>query len=364
MVGGAAAPERLRSLPPHRRRVPPPRGRAARAQRLGEQPPAVAHPERARGRRRLRARACRLRWAGNVPPRPARARPSGPRRPARAGARSARRPRLRAARVRRARRRRRGRDGRGDRVAERARGRIRGRIGAPPRAGAPAAERGPPALLQARARRIPGGAARSARRAPPLLRSALVSARALVGRTAGARGARGSLPRRARAERRRAGDQRHRLPPRLRARSAPAGSRRGARPRHGRALDRARERLDGSGADRRIPDARAGGRLGAVGIPGRRHARRDEVRRASVCTEGRGDVVHAERPDRDAARRGGRALRRRGRARAALRRVVAAPARRGDDRRRARARRDGLPPPAPVPAWLGRAAARSRSSSG
>ena len=52
----------------------------------------------------------------------------------RAGRRPARRPRLRAARVRLARHRRRRGHGRRDRVAERARGRRRGRLGPPPRA--------------------------------------------------------------------------------------------------------------------------------------------------------------------------------------------------------------------------------------
>ena len=76
----------------------------------------------------------------------------------------ARRARLRAARVRVARRDRRRRDGGRDRVAERARRGRRGRLGAPPRARAAAAQRRPAAVHEARPRRLPRRAARTSGR--------------------------------------------------------------------------------------------------------------------------------------------------------------------------------------------------------
>ena len=141
---------------------------------------------------------------------------------------------------------RRGRHGRGDRVAERARRRRRGRLDPPPRAGAPAAQRAAAALLETRSRRAPRCLASGARRAPPRLLHALVSARPRVGRADRPGGARGQVPRRAGAERRRSGHLRDGLPQRLPARPAPPPARRGARARHGGPLDRPRRRLLGA----------------------------------------------------------------------------------------------------------------------
>ena len=165
----------------------------------------------------------------------------------RARGRPARGPRVRAARVRATSRGRRRGHGGGDRVAERARRRRRGRLGAPARAGAASAQRAAPALHAARARRLPrhGGAT-----------SASALLRALLGAV---------LSRRARAGTSRSsahGGGRFRVAaalngaeqvvcatgfrrgfahdPLLRA------ARRGARPRDGRGLDRARARLDGA----------------------------------------------------------------------------------------------------------------------
>ena len=126
--------------------------------------------------------------------------------------RSAGRPRLRAARVRLARRRRRRRHGGGDRMAERTRGRLRGRLGPAPGTGQAAAQRRPAVLQQARPRRLLRRAAGAARRAPPRLRRALVSARPSLGRPRRGGRARGPLPRRPGRRRRRAGDLRHGLP--------------------------------------------------------------------------------------------------------------------------------------------------------
>ena len=76
------------------------------------------------------------------------------------------------------------------------------------------------------------------------------------------------------------------------------------------------------------------------------------------------DVLHAERPDRDAARRGAAPVPRRRRALADPAQVVAARAGRADARDRARARRGGLPPPAPLPAGLACAPARPARARG
>ena len=55
-----------------------------------------------------------------------------------------------------------------------------------------------------------------------------------------------------------------------------------------RQLARARPRLDRPRADRRDADARCRRRPGAVGLPGVRHARRDEVRRPPIPPQGEG----------------------------------------------------------------------------
>ena len=73
---------------------------------------------------------------------------------------------------------------------------------------------------------------------------------------------------------------------------------------------------------------------------------------------GSSDVLHAERPDRDTARGGDTAVPRRRDALPDPAQVVAARARRADARDRPCARRDGLPPPAALPARLGGAPAR------
>ena len=108
----------------------------------------------------------------------------------------------------------------------------------------------------------------------------------------------------ARGERRRAGDLRDRLPRRLPPRSAAGAARRRARARDRGSLDRARGRLDRAGPDRRDAHARARRRAGPVGVPRGRHARRDEGRRTPLQPAGWCRVLHAERPDRDAARGG------------------------------------------------------------
>ena len=89
------------------------------------------------------------------------------------------------------------------------------------------------------------------------------------------------------------------------------------------------------------------------GLPGRRHARRDEGRSAPLQHAGWCRVLHAERPDRDAARGRAPAGARRGGGGAAAAQVVAARARRADARDRAHARRARLPPALPYqPGWV------------
>ena len=154
--------------------------------------------------------------------------------PGGAARRPARRPRVRAARVRVDRDRGRCRPRGRDRVAERARRGRRGRLGPAARAAAAAAERAARVLLAPRARRLPPARARRARRAAAGAARAVVSAGRGLGRAARAGGGRGALPRRALAERQRAGDLRDRLPARLPARPAARAARRRARARDGR----------------------------------------------------------------------------------------------------------------------------------
>ena len=84
-------------------------------------------------------------------------------------------------------------------------------VSVPPRARTTRAQRRPAALHQARPGRFPR-APRAERAAAARLASAFVPARAQLGRTTRARGARGPFPRRSGAERRRPGDLRDRLP--------------------------------------------------------------------------------------------------------------------------------------------------------
>ena len=107
---------------------------------------------------------------------------------------TAHRPRVRAARLRRPRRGRGSRDGRGDRVAQCAERRSRGRVGEAPRAGAPAAQRATPALLEGRAGLIPRLRATGANEAAHALRRAVLPTRTRVGRADRARGARRAVP--------------------------------------------------------------------------------------------------------------------------------------------------------------------------
>ena len=179
-----------------------------------------------------------------------------------------------------------------------------------------AAQRRPAAVQQARPRRVPRDAARTARRAPPRLRRAVLPARPQLGRAARAGRARGPLPGRARSERRRAGHLRHGLSARLRARPAARAPRRRARPRDRGALDRARRRLDGPGAHRR--DAHALARAASPAqwaFPAADTLVGMKIAARGFRTQGRVDVLHAERSDRDAARGCAAAVPRRRRAR-------------------------------------------------
>ena len=257
----------------------------------------------------------------------ARPRARGPRRGAR----------LRAARLRGDGRRRRRRHGRGDGVAERARRGRRGRLDPAARAAAPAAERAAPVLLEARPRRLPRAAHRASARAtlrelstpsyPPGPRWDEPLARP---------SATGRFRVEAVAERRRAGDLRDGLPPRLPARRAAARPRRRARPRDARPLDRARRptrpSLRSRDATRTLVARR---RRGPVGVPRRRHARR--ARSTPPWLPEAAYVVHADRPPPVAPRRGARC--RSLRASLALHALVGRRARRADARGRARARR-------------------------
>ena len=90
---------------------------------------------------------------------------------------------------------------------------------------------------------------------------------------------------------------------------------------------------------RRRPHAGCRRRRRPVGLSGRGHPRRDEVRGATIRCGGWSRVLHAERPARVEARRGAAAVPRRLRLVARIAVLVAARARRSDDRRRARARR-------------------------
>ena len=322
-VARPARAQRLRPLPRHRAGLPRARGGAAREQRL--EPAAGADRAHRTGRRRLRARRSR-----HVRARARRHRASRARRAGGAARRSAHRPLVRAARLRRQRLRRRRRARRRDGVAERARRRLDGDLRPAPRAGAPPAQRAAPVSDASRARRVPPLAARAPRGHAARGARAVLSARPGLGRAAGAGRGGGALPRRDRRERRGPGAVRDGLPPRRRARSAAAPARRGARARDDRRPARARTRLDRSGAHERDADARGRGRGRADGVSRRRHARR---RALLQPTPSCADVVHAEGPDRVAARgaraAAGRRLPRRGGARP----VVAGRSRRRDARR-------------------------------
>src|SRR5262249_15499234 len=151
---------------------------------------------------------------------------------------------------------------------------------------AQAPQRPAPLLHKARARRLSRDHAVRAGPVPRPPLGALVPARPRLGRAACRRCARGPFPRDRRAERRRPGHLRHRVPTRLRTRSAAGRAGRRARARDARALDRPRARRERPRAHRRDTDARARGRALAVGVPGGRHARRHEVRRARIPPQG------------------------------------------------------------------------------
>src|SRR5829696_6700824 len=258
-----------RPLPPHGRALPRARGRGAARVRLGRIVRPGARAATASGRGRLRGRRAR-----DVPPRAPRAGPPGPARAAGAGGRRARRACVRASRVRGSSgRRRRGNGGR-NRMAERERGRRRGDRGATARAAPQAAEPAAPPVHEARPRHVPPTRRRVTRRVPAVAVDAVVSAGAAVGCS--------------RADRRRdprcggSGDLRDRVPTGVRARSASVGARSRARARARERLARAGRRRDGARAHRRGADARCLRRSCAVGVPRRRHARRNAVRRAPV----------------------------------------------------------------------------------
>ena len=253
--------------------------------------------------------------------------------PAELAGRPARRPRLRAARVRLARRRRRRRDGGGDRVAERARGRLRGRLGAPPRAGAAAAQRRP-AVLHASAA-SPASTPRRARGAPSS--SAASASRRIRPAAPGTRRSRRPSARAASASRRRVDGAEQVI--------CATGFRRGFQ--HDPLLARLVEEhgletedrwivlADDStvpGAHRRDAHARARRRARPVGVPGGRHARRDEGRRTPLPPQG-GVVSYTLRGRIETRLAAALAARpRRRRARAGPAQVVAARAGRADAR--------------------------------
>ena len=169
----------------------------------------------------------------------------------------------------------------------------------------------------------------------------------------------GSLPDHGFRRRRGAGHLRDRIPARLRARSAAASPRRGARARDARSLAGPRPGLDGRRAQRRTRDARGRGRPRPVVLSGRRHARRDEVRRPPPPPQDRGMsyTLRGRIESRLAAALLPFLGRVRDRARA--RRLVAGRAGGGDDRYRARLRRGPLPPAPALPARVGRDPART-----
>ena len=155
---------------------------------------------------------------------------------------------------------RRRRDGGCDGMAERARGRSGGRLGAPARARAAPAQRRPAALHEAWPLLVPRDRRSRARRALAPLQPAVLPARPSLGRAAPEGRAGGALPGRAGserfAERHRAGDLRDGLPARLRARPSARAPRRRARARDRGRLDRPRRRFDRPRAHRRDADAR------------------------------------------------------------------------------------------------------------
>ena len=338
---------------PDGRRVPLPRRRAARAQRAGTRASARARIERVPavdGGFELDGHGS-FRHVLLAPGHPGLARPGGARGDPRVV--HAYEPHEYATKGGRGRR----RDGGGDRVAERARGRRRGRLRAPARARAAAAER-------RRGRSSPSAASpASTRRRRPSGRGSL---RELAepsyppGRSWDEpleRAAReGRFRVAARAERRRAGDLRHRLPARLRARPAARPARRPST--SSRREDRWIVLADDStraGAHRRDADARARRRRRHSGpspprtrSSGMKVAARGFRRRVecmSYTLRGRLEtrLAAALLPFLVAACSS-----------PAPARVVAARARRADARDRARARRRALPPAAPVPARLAR----------
>ena len=175
--------------------------------------------------------------------------------------------------------------GRRDRMAERARRRQRGRLDPPPRAAAARAQRAARVLLEARPRRVPRFERRAPRGDAARALDAVLSARPRVGRADRARAADGRVPRRqTEPTRGRAGDLRDRLPQGLaRGPAARATWSRRTSLDDARTLDRARARLDRA---RRSPTTTRtlslAGVAGAVGVSGRRHDRRREVRRTRI----------------------------------------------------------------------------------
>src|SRR5207248_9008680 len=136
--------------------------------------------------------------------------------------------------------------------------------------------------------RLPPQRSRRARARADGAAAALVSAGPRVGRAGRARQRGGPLPRRGGRERIRPGRLRDRVPARLRSRPAAPRPRRGARVADLRRPDRPRAGLDRSRAHGLRPHARAVRRAGAVGLSGRRPARRCEVRGARLPREDQG----------------------------------------------------------------------------
>ena len=252
-----------------------------------------------------------------------------------------------------------------DRVAERARGGRRGRLGPAARAGAAAAQRPARVLLAPRARGLPPARARRARGAAEGAARPVVSA----GRRRGTSRSRAPPPRAASGSSARVNGSEQvicatgflrgfRTTRCSRASSTSTGSRRS------KAGSCSRPTRPCPALTDAHADARARGRAGAVGVPGRRHARRRALRRARLPAEDQGmsytlrgriesrlaalvPVVAAAcalalRPAPLVAGRGGRA----------------------DGRRRARARHAGLRPAAAATSRAGRrvplGAARAR----
>src|SRR5581483_8712145 len=151
-----------------------------------------------------------------------------------------------------------------------------------PGADTAAAQRPARVFLPPRPRRLPPARPGRAVRAASRPARAVVSTGARVGRAARDGDDGGPISRRPVGERVGTGDLRNRVRPRLRARRTARRPRRRARSRHGGRVDRGRSRRLRAGAHGRDADARARRRRRAVGVSGRRHARRSAVPRARL----------------------------------------------------------------------------------